>query len=65
MTGLALGGDGTIYSGGSHWLQGQGSTWRVDGIVGAYASVSTLLSGQAEGQTCVASPLVDTAGELA
>ncbi|MFT5435297.1 MAG: hypothetical protein ACI9OJ_006014, partial [Myxococcota bacterium] len=64
ITGLAMGSDGVIYSGGSHWVEGPGSTWHLFGTLNPSTATTTLASGFLGDTVCPASPIVDTNGDL-
>ena len=63
VTGLALGDDGRVYSGGSHWLTGEGG-WSLVAWSGPSGAPESLAGGATPAGVCVASPLVDTDGRV-
>ncbi|MFT5431215.1 MAG: hypothetical protein ACI9OJ_001894 [Myxococcota bacterium] len=63
LTGLALADDGTIYSGGSHWTEGGG--WRLRIVTDSGTPPEVIASAATTVESCIGSPVLDTAGDLA
>lgn len=65
VTGLALGGNGRIFNGGSHWFDPEGG-WKVEARDEAGAVVGEpVASGESSGVALVSSPVIGCAGDVA
>ncbi|MCA9541429.1 MAG: hypothetical protein KC620_21175, partial [Myxococcales bacterium] len=67
VTGVAIGRDGRIYNGGSHWRGVEAGHWRLGAadLSGAVATDQILIEGESDRPPCLGSPIIDTDGLVA